>query len=154
MSPKFPSKAIAITVFSLCLSFLFSACETARKTVGMESSAKVEKTEKVPLNVNGYLWRASLDTLNFMPLASADPIGGTIITDWYVDPEAPAERFKATVYILDTRLRADGLKVLLHREINQYGSWQSAPTASETGVLLENAILNRARELKIASLDN
>jgi len=59
--------------------------------------------------VNGYLWRASLDTLAFMPLASADPYGGVIITDWYVNPERPEERFKCTVYILDSRLRADGL---------------------------------------------
>ena len=59
------------------------------------------------IGVNGYLWRASLDTLAFMPLASADPYGGVIITDWYVNPEKQDERFKCTVYILDTRLRAD-----------------------------------------------
>src|SRR5271169_3118669 len=58
------------------------------------------------IGVNGYLWRASLDTLAFMPLASADPYGGLIITDWYANPEKPDERFKCTVYILDTRLRA------------------------------------------------
>jgi hypothetical protein len=63
------------------------------------------------IGVNSYLWRSTLDTLAFMPLTSADPYGGVIITDWYVNPEAPAERFKATVYILDSRLRADGLKV-------------------------------------------
>jgi hypothetical protein len=57
------------------------------------------------IGVNGYLWRASLDTLAFMPLASADPYGGVIITDWYANPEKPDERFKAQVYILDTRLR-------------------------------------------------
>jgi Domain of unknown function (DUF3576) len=63
------------------------------------------------LGVNAFLWRASLDTLSFMPLASADPFGGVIITDWYANPEKPDERFKATVYILDTRLRADGVSV-------------------------------------------
>ena len=61
--------------------------------------------------VNSYLWRASLDTLNFMPLASADPFGGVIITDWHSEASSPDERFKATVYILDTRLRADALNV-------------------------------------------
>jgi len=59
------------------------------------------------IGVNGYLWRATLDTLAFMPLASADPYGGVVITDWYVNPDKPDERFKATVYILDSRLRAD-----------------------------------------------
>jgi hypothetical protein len=67
------------------------------------------------IGVNSFLWRASLDTLNFMPLASADPFGGVIITDWYSDPTTPAERFKATVYILDTRLRADALNVSIFR---------------------------------------
>src|SRR5262245_28120215 len=63
------------------------------------------------IGVNSYLWRASLDTLNFMPLVSEDPYGGVIVTDWYADPSTPTERFKATVYILDTRLRADALNV-------------------------------------------
>src|SRR6185437_5139924 len=52
------------------------------------------------LGVNAYLWRGALDTLSFMPLASADPFGGTIITDWYQPPSSPGERFKATAYIL------------------------------------------------------
>jgi hypothetical protein len=68
------------------------------------------------IGVNSFLWRASLDTLNFMPLASADPFGGVIITDWYSDPTTPNERFKATVYILDTRLRADALNVSIFRQ--------------------------------------
>src|SRR5437660_56848 len=61
------------------------------------------------LGVNSYLWRATLDTLNFMPLASADPVGGIIISDWYAAPDKPDERVKVNVYILDKRLRADAL---------------------------------------------
>src|SRR3954467_11806320 len=61
------------------------------------------------LGGNAYLWRAALDTLNFIPLGSADPVGGIIITDWYSAPENPNERMKVTVYILDKRLRADAL---------------------------------------------
>lgn len=64
------------------------------------------------IGVNSYLWRASLDTLSFMPLSSADPFGGVIITDWYSPAESPGERFKVTVYILDRRLRADGIRSL------------------------------------------
>jgi hypothetical protein len=66
---------------------------------------------RVTLGVNSYLWHATLDTLAFMPLASADPFGGVIITDWYSAPEDPSERMKVTIYILDRRLRADGLKI-------------------------------------------
>ena len=69
------------------------------------------------IGVNSYLWRASLDTLSFMPLSSADPWGGVIVTDWYVNPEKPDERFKMTVYILDTRLRADALNVAVFKQV-------------------------------------
>ena len=77
------------------------------------------KTAAAPnaIGVNSYLWRATLDTLAFMPLASADPYGGVVITDWYTNPEKPDERFKCTVYILDTRLRGDALKVTVFKEV-------------------------------------
>src|SRR3954471_19010833 len=92
--------------------------------------------------VNAYLWRATLDTLAFMPLASADPYGGVIITDWYVNPEQPNERFKITVYILDARLRADGLNVAVFKQNKGAdGQWIDAPSASQTETDLENSIL-------------
>ena len=76
------------------------------------------------IGVNSYLWRATLDTLAFMPLASADPYGGVVITDWYANPEKPDERFKCTVYILDTRLRGDALKVTVFKEVSERrGGW-------------------------------
>jgi len=105
------------------------------------------------IGVNGYLWRASLDTLAFMPLASADPYGGVIITDWYASPEAPTERFKATVYILDTRLRADGLNVTLFKQVGTNGVWVDAAASSQTETDLENAILTRARQLRLANVN-
>ena len=105
------------------------------------------------IGVNGYLWRATLDTLAFMPLVSADPYGGVVITDWYVNPDKPDERFKATVYILDTRLRADGLSVSVFREVsNGAGGWVSAPTSAQTSIDIENAILTRARQLRLSNL--
>ena len=105
------------------------------------------------IGVNGYLWRASLDTLAFMPLASADPYGGVIITDWYAAPEAPAERFKATVYILDTRLRADGLNVTVFKQTKDLqGGWLDGATSAQTETDIENAILTRARQLRLSNL--
>lgn len=101
------------------------------------------------IGVNAYLWRAALDTFDFMPLESADPRGGLIITDWYSSPEAPNERFKATVYILDTRLRADGINVSLFKQDNSTGVWTDAQIDPDTEIQLENAILTRARELKV-----
>ena len=102
---------------------------------------------------NPYLWRASLDTLESLPLVSADPLGGTIIYDWKSFPSADDERIKATVYILDSRLRADGVKVSVFRQVLQDGTWVDAPVTTDTGIQLENAILSRARNLKAAELE-
>lgn len=114
---------------------------------------KADEGGPAQIGVNGYLWRASLDTLAFMPLASADPYGGVIITDWYAAPEAPDERFKATVYILDTRLRADGLNVQVFKQVAQNGVWVDAQPSPQTETDLENAILTRARQLRLANIN-
>lgn len=106
------------------------------------------------IGVNSFLWRASLDTIAFMPLTSADPFGGVIITDWYQDPGAQGERFKMTVYILDRRLRADGVKVSVFRqEKNDSGDWVDARVNTETALQIENAILVRARQLRINTIE-
>lgn len=103
--------------------------------------------------VNSFLWRASLDTISFMPLASADPFGGVIITDWYTPPETQDERFKITVYILGRNLRADGLRAAVFRQLNDgSGNWIDANVEQKTAVDLEDAILTRARQLRIAGL--
>ncbi len=102
--------------------------------------------------VNSFLWRASLDTISFMPLSSADPFGGVIITDWYSPPEAPQERYKMSVYILGRQLRADGIKVAVFRQrANGPGAWLASPVAKDTATKLENQILTRARQLRIGS---
>ena len=103
------------------------------------------------IGVNSFLWRASLDTISFMPLSSADPFGGVIITEWYTPPESPDERFKLTVYILDTRLRADGVRVALFRQERERGEWEDSNASAEARTELEDAILTRARQLRISS---
>ncbi|NNE85600.1 MAG: DUF3576 domain-containing protein [Alphaproteobacteria bacterium] len=106
------------------------------------------------IGVNGFLWRASLDTLSFLPLSSADPFGGVIITDWYSPPESPEERFKVTTYILGRQLRSDGVRVAVFRqELADGRGWVDSQVEDQTGSKLEGAILNRARELRIASTD-
>lgn len=104
------------------------------------------------IGVNVFLWRASLDTIGFMPLSSADPFGGVIITDWYSPPESPGERFKTSVFILDRSLRADGVKVSAFRQARDpSGSWVDVAVEPKMATELENAILNRARQLRAAS---
>jgi len=103
------------------------------------------------LGVNSLLWQASLDTLSFMPLASADPQGGVIITDWYNDPAASDERVKVNLVISGRELRADALRVNLFRENFVGGKWVGTAASSKAARQLENIILTRARDLSVAS---
>ena len=107
---------------------------------------------RMTLGVNSYLWHASLDTLSFLPLVSADPSGGVIISEWYVSPTSPNERLKVTVYIMDRALRADALKVVVFRQVATNGAWQDAQPSPDTAHKLEDSILTRARELRLATL--
>lgn len=105
------------------------------------------------IGVNGFLWRASLDTVAFMPVSSADPFGGVIITDWWAMPESPSERFKMNVYILARSLRADGVRVAVFRQVQDTrGGWQDAAVADDTNARIEDAILTRARQLRFDSM--
>ncbi|MFV0473635.1 MAG: DUF3576 domain-containing protein [Pikeienuella sp.] len=100
--------------------------------------------------VNRYLWRASLDTLSYLPLASTDPFTGVVATDWATSPEAPGERFKVTAYVKSVELAPSSLQVAVFREVrDDNGAWVTAPVAGETARRLEDAILLRARQIKI-----
>lgn len=108
----------------------------------------------VGIGVNSFLWRASLDTVGFMPISNADPFGGTIITDWYQLPESPAERFKLNVFILDRALRADGIKVTVFKQQRDgTGQWVDVKIDPKMATDMEDAILTRARQLRIVSTD-
>jgi hypothetical protein len=103
------------------------------------------------LGVNAFLWRATLDTLSFMPLASADPFGGVIITDWHAPGGVSNERFKATAYVLGRQLRSDGVRIAVFRQVRGPGGWVDAPVSTATAAELEDKVLTRARELRSQS---
>jgi len=141
-----------------------SGCQTVKKAtsilpgVGSSNSSETASYSKVKraaprMGVNQFLWRASLETLEFMPLSEIDPFGGVIITDWYASPQAPNERFKANVYILDTNLRADALKVSIFKQVRSEAGWSDASVDGDTARSIENSILTRARQLYIATVD-
>jgi hypothetical protein len=138
----------------ILVTLLLAACgsddavdETTAGTTTISSTSA-----SITLGVNSYLWHATLDTLRFMPLHSADPFGGVIITDWYSAPGATNERMRVTAYILDRRLRADGLKITVFRQtLAPNGAWVDATVNPETPIKLEDAVLTRARELRLAS---
>lgn len=103
------------------------------------------------VGVNGYLWRATLDTIAFMPIVTADPFGGVITTDWHSSPDNPDERLKVNVFILDRELRADGVRVSVFRQTRgNNGTWSDASVSPTTAGSLENTILTRARQMRLA----
>lgn len=105
------------------------------------------------IGVNSYLWRATLDTLSFMPLLQTDSNGGVIVTDWYANPSNPAERVKVNVTILDQDLRADALRVVATRQVAiSSGNWVEAPVQAATIQKLEDIILTKARDLRRSSI--
>jgi hypothetical protein len=116
------------------------------------SRAEKKDNQGTGVAVNAFLWRASLDTINFIPLVSADPFGGVIITDWYTPAESPNERMKVQVTILDRELRADGVRVAVFKQTQngRAGGWVDAQVDQRTNTEIENAILTRARQLRIA----
>lgn len=161
-------------LLALASMFIISACSgvssTAPSTVSAEEKRKEERgkltgddglsfggprredaSSASPLGVNSYLWRATLDTLSFMPLVSEDPFGGVIITDWYEDSKTPGERFKVNALILDKTLRADGVKITLFAQTmdKKTGTWRDKKPDATVARKIEDTILTRARELKI-----
>jgi hypothetical protein len=110
-----------------------------------------KKADGSGIGVNGFLWRAALDTIAFMPIMTADPFGGVITTDWYSAPNEPNERTKVNVFILDRDLRADGIRASVFRQTRSAdGSWNDAVVSPGTASSLENTILTRARQMKLA----
>ncbi len=141
-------KAVVMTAVLMASGLALAGCGG-----GLFGGRQAERADvQTGIGVNGYLWRATLDTLSFMPLLTADPWGGVVNYDWYVNPQTPNERFKATVFILDTRLRADALNVTVTKEVRDAaGGWTAAPVAAQTEADLENAILTKARQLNLSN---
>ena len=134
--------ALVLALSGCADAFALPGDKARPRTVAMAGS------QVTSIGVNSYLWRASLETLSFMPLLQADSAGGVIVTDWYANPDNPGERVKVTVTILDQDLRADALRVAASREVNQNGGWVAAPVQAATVQRLEDIILTKARDLR------
>jgi hypothetical protein len=116
------------------------------------AAADLAAAKSTTIGVNAYLWKAALETLSFMPITQADSNGGVIVTDWYSNPAAPTERMKVVVTILDPELRADALHVSASKEVFQAGSWVTAPIPATTTQQLESIILEKARDIRRATI--
>lgn len=103
------------------------------------------------IGVNDLLWRATLETLKFLPLpVPPDPFGGVIVYDWYSPPDRPNERFKVNAFILDRQLRADGIRVSVFKQVRDGSGWRDAGNDQEQATTIEDAILTKARQMRIA----
>jgi hypothetical protein len=143
-----PLVAIALSASLTACSYLdTSSTKDEFKPIIQENVASA-------IGVNGFLWLASLDTVAPFPISQVDSNGGVILTDWFIDPDVTTERLKMSIYITDKTLRADALHVSIVRQELQNGVWVSVPVRAGTSLQVEDAILDRARELKINSLDN
>ena len=103
-------------------------------------------------NVNGFLWRASLDVLSIAPLISTDALGGTIITDWFIHKNIKNQRMKITAFIKTSELRSDGIEVKVHIQNKEDGVWSDIIKNNKLRTQIEDQILNEARILRINSL--
>ena len=103
----------------------------------------------VGMPINPYLWKASLETLSFIPLSSADPFGGTIFTDWYTNELNENERCKINVFINGAELRSQNLRVSSFCEVFKNNKWVGTNSNNQDNISLENAILNKAKKLKL-----
>lgn len=137
-----PIKTAAVIMLMLAL----AACGGGGKKDRIRRDLAASKVTQI--GVNSYLWRATLDTLSFMPMAQVDSNGGVIVTDWYSNPAVPSERMKLTITILDQDLRADAVRVAASRQVNSGGQWVDSPVEAATVQKLEEIILSKARDLR------
>ena len=107
------------------------------------------RSDETSINVNGYLWRASLDVLSIAPLISTDAFGGIIITDWYTNKNIKDQRIKITAQIRTSELRSEGIKVKVHVQKLIDNIWSDTITDNKLASKIENNILNEARNLRV-----
>ena len=120
-------------------------------TFGGDKEKVEQKNTTVGMPINPYLWRASIETINFMPLSSTDPFAGSIITDWYTAETNINERCKLNIFINGQELKTQNLKVLSFCQVFKNNHWVNQAPNNENNTRLENAILNKAKKLKLTA---
>ena len=116
-----------------------------------DNAESSSQTTNLGLPINPYLWKASLESISFMPLSSTDPFAGTIITDWYTAETSLGERCKLNIFINGKDLKTDNLKVSSFCQTLKNNQWVNMPSKDEENIKLENVILNEAKKLKLTS---
>ena len=154
-------------IIFMCFLIFISACSSNNNTVmntkkpepglfSKDASSGLNITDllgprsnETSININGYLWRASLEVLSIAPLISTDALGGTIITDWYTNKSIKDKRIKITAYIRTSELRSDGIKIKVHVQKLINNVWSETVTDKNLAAKIEENILNEARNLRV-----
>ena len=113
------------------------------------SSAGNNKTGEFDFASSNELWRASLDTLEFMPLALANYSGGIIVTDWYSDGSAENESVKISIRFLSNKVRSDALSVkVFYKNCSMQNNCKVTDRSSQLSAELTKKILSTAAVYK------
>jgi len=126
--------------------------KNSTKGVSIIDLINPQNKDGISVNVNGFLWRASLDVLSIAPLISTDALGGAIITDWYINKNIKNQRIKITAFIKTSELRSDGIEVKVHIQKKENSDWSDTTSNKNLEIQIENQILNEARILRMNSL--
>ena len=130
---------------------LFGKKGLSIEEIGKDKTEQQTTVTSVGFPINPYLWRGSLDTISFMPLVSADPMAGIIITDWYTDQNNIKQRCKLNIFIRGVELKTDNLKVnSFCQTLNDDNNWIDEKVSSENNIKIENAILNKAKKIRLS----
>lgn len=144
---------IAFRVIVLAAMATLAACGGGKSKEVADRYRPIQLEQADNMRINGYLWQAALETIEFMPIISTDATGGVIVTDWFSDASAPNDRIKLRIAIMDSRLRADALKVVVNRQTkDRNGEWIDSPVQQTTVAGIEDAILVRARQIRIGTV--
>ena len=130
--------------------------ETQKPILVLEDTSKDVLLSKIinaqnldNVNVNGYLWRATLNILSVAPLISTDALSGIIITDWYANKNIQNQRLKITAYINTNELKSESINIKVEIQSFKNNSWSQPLTSNSLATQIEDSILNEARNLKL-----
>ena len=125
-----------------------------RETPGIFNSSNLKRGTTYDFATSNVMWRATLETLDFIPLTSVNYSGGLILTDWYSPKINSNESIKIEVRFLDNELKASSIKVNSFKKKCKNNSCQITKSAKSFNSKVKNNILDKARQLKIASEQN
>ena len=129
--------------------------ERAKKNIeegkGISLGGLTNRKTTYEFSTSNPLWRATFDVIDFMPLVTVDYSGGMIITDWYTDANTTDESLKFTVRFLSNEIRADSLKIIIHKKTCKKGEnciiqKISSPKLEQT---IRSDIIKKAAQLKL-----